>query len=232
MSSFRLGPLGCCLLTVCALPAALQADESSSKSRRLPENAGPMAIYRTADVDKDGKVSWEELKAVRPAFPEGRFKQLDKNSNGFIERAELPRPQERNGNKANKATIERNDRARYVAKLIATHDRDQSGDVTLAEIQADKPGFPESTFAILDRDKSGALGTADLPTTAPKAQKTAPQKKVAPRATLQEADRNKDGKLSFEEARVAFPNITEARFKQRDRNGDGFLSPADRQGQK
>ena len=47
---------------------------------------------------------------------------------------------------------------------------------------------------------------------------------------LKQADANGDGKLSFEEARAAFPKLTRERFNQMDRNQDGFLSREDRKG--
>ncbi len=230
MSSYRPGLLGCCFVAFAGLPFVAGAADESPTSARLGENASPMAVFRAADRDRSGSVSWEELTAVRPAFTEGQFKTLDKNGNGLIERAEVPRPQRDN---AQKGTADRKERERYVAKLLAAHDRDKSGDVTLAEIQHDKPGFPASTFGALDRDKNGALGATDL-TSTPDARNSNKKKAPSPapaaiRGKVQQADKNKDGKLSFDEARVAFPNMNQARFNHRDRNGDGFLSREDRQ---
>lgn len=233
MSSSRPGLFGCCFMAFVGLPFLAGAADESPTPARPGENASPMVVFRAADKDRSGSVSWEELTAVRPAFTERQFKALDKNSNGLIERAEVPRPQRNN---AQGGTADRNERERYVAKLLATHDRDKSGDVTLAEIQHDKPGFPASTFGALDRDKNGTLGAADLAST-PSSRQSSKKKKTPPpapaslRGKFQKADKNKDGKLSFDEARAVFPNMNQARFNQRDRNGDGFLSREDRQEQ-
>lgn len=228
MSPMFSGPLGCSLVALLTLSCLAGAEDSPSAAPRVGDGGGAVAVFRQADRDGDGKVSWEELQAIRPAFPEKQFKRLDKNSDGFITPSERPRPKKKSAKQPSAAGKERN---QYVAKLIATHDEDKSGDVTLAEIQRDKPGFPASTFGALDRDKNGTLGAADLTAAAPT--KQAKKKNPAPtaatvRGKIQKADQNKDGKLTFDEARVAFPNMTESRFKQRDRNGDGFLSREDR----
>ncbi|HRZ17773.1 MAG TPA: hypothetical protein P5141_09450, partial [Candidatus Hydrogenedentes bacterium] len=47
-------------------------------------------------------------------------------------------------------------------------------------------------------------------------------------ARMKAADKDGDGKVSREEARTAFPKMTDERFKQMDRNADGALGPEDR----
>jgi Ca2+-binding EF-hand superfamily protein len=48
------------------------------------------------------------------------------------------------------------------------------------------------------------------------------------RELAQKADADKDGKLTFEEIAAVAPDFTRERFDALDRNGDGVLSPADR----
>lgn len=43
-------------------------------------------------------------------------------------------------------------------------------------------------------------------------------------------DKDEDGKVTFEEAQAARPEITQEMFKQRDTNGDGVWGPDDRMG--
>lgn len=45
---------------------------------------------------------------------------------------------------------------------------------------------------------------------------------------MRQADTNQDHKVTYEELKVVFPEITEARFKEMDTNKDGALSVADR----
>jgi Ca2+-binding EF-hand superfamily protein len=42
------------------------------------------------------------------------------------------------------------------------------------------------------------------------------------------ADTNGDGRITFDEAKTAFPKLTQERFSRLDRNGDGVLSMEDR----
>ena len=48
------------------------------------------------------------------------------------------------------------------------------------------------------------------------------------RDRLQGADTNADGKVSFNEAQTAFPQMTQERFNLLDRNQDGAIGPEDR----
>lgn len=52
-------------------------------------------IFDRADSDGDGKVSYEDIKAVAPRFPQERFDAFDKNADGTLTRNELPKPGER-----------------------------------------------------------------------------------------------------------------------------------------
>lgn len=45
---------------------------------------------------------------------------------------------------------------------------------------------------------------------------------------MRQADTNQDHKVTYEELKVVFPEVTEARFKEMDTNSDGALSVADR----
>ncbi|MDZ4861709.1 MAG: EF-hand domain-containing protein [Candidatus Hydrogenedentes bacterium] len=46
-----------------------------------------------------------------------------------------------------------------------------------------------------------------------------------PRATFEQLDANADGKLVLDEIKAKIPNFSEARFKARDMDGDGSISP-------
>ncbi|MCF6285404.1 MAG: EF-hand domain-containing protein [Candidatus Hydrogenedentes bacterium] len=276
--------LGCTLA-----PFAQAAPDGASGKSAKEAHAGrstPGQLFKEADANKDGKVSLEELHAIRPQFPAKRFQHMDRNGDGFLEERELPAPgrggdgkffARMDSNKDDKislaefkkhapkmdekrfAALDKNgdgfvqrkefpqrpsdrlehargarnrpDSGAYLARLIEKHDTNGNKELSLAELQSAKPGFPESTFAALDRDKNGVLDSNDA---------VAPQRMgrvegrlgredgKRRRDGLRKADTNKDGKISFEEAQAAFPNMKREGFDRRDRNGDGFLSPEDR----
>ena len=102
--------------------------------------------------------------------------------------------------------------------------------MTREEAKAGMPKMTDEQFAKLDTNKDGAISKEDRPAgaAAPTAAGVSPEarKKAAMRIT--EADANKDGKVSLEEAKAKFPKMTDERFKKMDRNGDGFVSRDDR----
>ncbi len=125
-------------------------------------------------------------------------------------------------------------------KKLLQSDANQDGRVTLEELRAEKPGFPEDSFARLDRDSDGGITLQDLdrrgqpgdrprrPEGQARPGRGAPEPRAGMRERLQKADSNADGKVSQEEALAAFPGMTLERFEHMDRNGDGFLTRADR----
>lgn len=100
-----------------------------------------------------------------------------------------------------------------LAKLKAA-DTNGDGKVTYEEAKAAFPKMDQARFNKLDRNGDGVLTREDFA--------------EAAKAKLEQADTNNDGKVSFEEAKAAFPRMTQERFKKLDRNGDGYLSAADR----
>lgn len=53
-------------------------------------------------------------------------------------------------------------------------------------------------------------------------------KKRAKTENISQIDTNADGKISYEELKAKFPNVTPEKFKARDKNGDGFITPDER----
>lgn len=53
------------------------------------------------------------------------------------------------------------DMRRYVEKLLARHDANRDGSLTLDELNAAKRGFPNETFAALDQNKDGVVSATD-----------------------------------------------------------------------
>jgi hypothetical protein len=231
--SFRLvlvAFLGVALSTAC--PAAPDAAEGVARKASPKGPPAPDQLFQAVDADGNGKVSLTELHARHPEFPKARFQRLDKNGDGFLIKSELP--QRKRPSKASAGRGEdTSELIRYVKGLVRKHDANGDNALSLAELQAGKPGFPKTTFTALDRDKNGVLNSKDGGQPEIKKGGTdKPEQRSTPQGTpaRQKIDKNKDGKTSFEEAKAAYPNLNRERFDRRDRNGDGFWSPLDRKG--
>ncbi len=163
-------------------------------------------LLHEADADGDHRVTYEELLAVFPEFPEERFARLDRNGDGVLSIADLPKPPI--------------DPLRRLLHLLHEADADENGEVTFEELQAVFPGLTEELFHRLDRNGDGVISRADLP---------APPEDPRDRLLrlLREADTNGDHALTFEELAAVVDGLTQERFDSLDRNGDGVLSRAD-----
>src|SRR5690606_717739 len=60
---------------------------SSAYAAEAPTTQKPQRALK-ADVNQDGKVSYEEFRAAHEQRVEERFKKIDANSDGFIDQAE------------------------------------------------------------------------------------------------------------------------------------------------
>lgn len=158
-------------------------------------------ILRQADADKDGRITFEELKAVRPQVTEERFNAADKNGDGALSREDRTVTDSTAGG------------AGMLAKL---KEADTNGDRKLSREEA-QAAFPQAAgklFDKADRDGDGFLTVEEV--------------KQGLGEKLRQADGNGDGKLSPEEAKAVFPRMNDRLFQRLDRNQDGFLSKEDR----
>lgn len=180
---------------------------------------------RAADKNNDQQVSLEEFNAAFPDAPEDAFKRRDRNADGVLSRADLPEggPEGRRQG----PPIER----------IRAADKNEDGQVTREEWNAEFPHAPEPLFDRIDRNGDGVLTPEDAPQGRPGppegkgpagARPDKPRQGTDPAARLRKADTNNDGQVTAEEFKTAFPNAEEGRFQKLDRNQDGVLSEADR----
>ena len=229
-----LAAIVCAYGTLACLEAQAQqepaAPEPSVQSERSQRPAPPGAAIGRADANHDGKVSFEELRVLRPRMGREQFNRIDTDADGFLTPADRPRPQKpRSG--------QDQIRRRMLTKVLSS-DRDGDGAVTYEELVKAKPGFPESTFNRLDADGDGRLTQADLQRPSrregrprplvegDRARQTDERRRLIERLTR--SDANGDGRVTFEEAQQAIPGFSEERFRRMDRNGDGVLTPMDR----
>lgn len=193
--------------------------------------------WRQADADGDGLLSLDEFGGMeRPRrLPEEKraqiFKRLDKNGDGLIGPAEMPKRPEGgmpplarvDGNKDGRIEFEEFCQLDYVKRLPVEKQRmmfqrmDRDGDGRLTP--RDRPaGGGEKPWK---RDGEGRGGREP--------------KGAGPRGLefLRQLDRDGDGALGFEEFRQApflagaSEDEQEDRFEQMDRNGDLKIDPAD-----
>ncbi len=102
-------------------------------------------------------------------------------------------------------------------------DTDGNKQVSLEEFKAALNKNAETIFKKMDRNGDGVLTQEDRPVGAGPGALGGPIMEK-----FREADKDQNGKVTFEELSVVMPNMTQERFKQFDRNGDGVLSAEDR----
>ncbi len=112
-------------------------------------------------------------------------------------------------------------KGRIVERLKAA-DSNGDGRISFDEAKAAFPKMTQERFDKLDRNHDGVLSLED---------RVQGNGKGAGRAEkiqrLRAADTNHDGQVTFDEAKAAFPKLTQERYSKLDRNGDGVLSMAD-----
>lgn len=174
----------------------------------FPEDPGQFigSALLKADADKDGLVTPEEFKAAFPKVPPERFTMLDRNKDGVISKADLP-----------------DHSAPPLRLLIEKADADKDGKVTFEEMKALRPSITQEQFKTLDRNKDGVLTKEDAPA-APRTMKEGSKEPNPMAGFIERADKDKDGKASYDEVKAVAPEMTPDLFSKLDKNGDGFLT--------
>lgn len=103
---------------------------------------GKMSILKTADADKNGEISKEELQAAQ----EKKFKEFDKNSDGIITAQEVQ-----------DKLAERFER--LAKRITRRFDKDLDGKVTAAEFKA----HADHKLFMLDLNDDGKIGKDEMP---------------------------------------------------------------------
>jgi Ca2+-binding EF-hand superfamily protein len=125
----------------------LTPDELTRGRRNAPP--GGRSISRM-DTNGDGQISADEFRAAHPQAPADLFTKLDTNKDGQLS------PDELRGMRAQAAAAMRQ-------RLVERLDTDHNGSVSLAELQAARPGVTAEQFNRLDRNGDGQLTADELP---------------------------------------------------------------------
>ncbi len=232
---FLLGAFAAALAAGTALAQAPDASTPPPAAGKQPHR--PEEGLRRADTNKDGKISFDELKAMRPQATQERFNAMDRNRDGFVGPEDRPEG-ERGRNPRGAADPEAR---RQMLQTLMAADANKDAKVSFEEVSAAKPGFAKADFDRADRDQDQFITAADSPSPpqpgdrpkqpgakAARGKGVTPEQREAMRERIKKADTDGDGFVTRDEARTGLPNVTDERFKVMDKDGDGKLGPADR----
>lgn len=199
------------------------------RKEQMPERGAPSAemlnhIFQRLDTDKSGKISPQEFEAnprLERASEEQKkklFQRLDKNGDGQLQRNELKHekpPTQRNWHTEGPLTFEKFAEQPRVAKLPPQAQRD--------------------LFERMDRNDDGKIDKEDRRfNEGGRPPRARGKERPGGPPSHGEIDRNKDGKVTFEEFQNApfhkgkNEDEVEDLFESLDRNGDAVLTPDER----
>ena len=76
------------ILTVAAIAGVMPIGLAYADHEAGHEGCQKGAMFKEADTNGDGKVSYDEFKAMRDKHGEEMFKRMDANADGFVDEAE------------------------------------------------------------------------------------------------------------------------------------------------
>ncbi|MBI5091541.1 MAG: EF-hand domain-containing protein [Candidatus Hydrogenedentes bacterium] len=204
---------------ICALTLSVAASVAYCAMAEPGPNAGAPGqgkegpnigrAIQKADKNGDGKVTYEELKAVIPQLTTERYKEMDHTGDGVLTKEDRPQAEgDGPGQGGNR-----------LEELATRADANHDGKSSFDELRAVAPKMTQERFNMLDKNHDGFLSADDKPRGGGAGNRA---------EVFKQADANHDGKVTLDELKVVRPNLTKERFDTMDTNHDGVLSPEDR----
>jgi len=205
-----------------ALFAALDADGDDAVCKLELTHIAPISwrnagleIIAIADADEDGAVTLAELRTLVPGFPAHLFVLADKDGDGVLSEADLPKDPAQEW-----PTPPVTKPAALLMWMLRFADADADGAVTEAEAEAAVTGLPAGIFNTMDSDDDGVLTVDDIIPDPPSDEGMLAY-------LLKYADADDNGEVTLAEARAVIDGLPAPVFAMFDANGDGVLSAAD-----
>jgi Ca2+-binding EF-hand superfamily protein len=174
--------------------------------------AGGGDMFKHADADANGEVTFDEATKAFPNLTKERFAQIDKNGDGVLTADEAPKGRPQGGPGGN------------IVQLAQRADTDHNGKVTFEEMSKAAPDMTQERFKALDRNKDGVLSQEDR---GGGQRGTGGEGKANAIKKLMEADKNGDGKVTYDEVVIAKPGYPKEAFDRFDTNKDGVITTED-----
>ncbi|MEQ9261040.1 MAG: EF-hand domain-containing protein [Roseovarius sp.] len=138
---------------IASLSAAILAGAVSqglaSGDDDMPRGHGPRHSFEELDADADGRITPAEMQA----HMQGRFEAADADGDGQLTREELDA-------QASKAQAER--RARFIDMMMERADTDDSGTISMDEMQAARQMRHGMMFQRIDADGDGMISKEEF----------------------------------------------------------------------
>lgn len=128
---------------------AEELEQSRMRAARSGTHRGPLAsLLHQMDRDKNGEVSFEEFRAVRPDMDEERFSRADRDRSGGIDEEELLAATRRRTPEERRA---------FMNEVFDRRDADGSSSLSFEETQGGRRPLSKERFDRLDENGDGAL---------------------------------------------------------------------------
>jgi hypothetical protein len=131
------------------------APDAGKGGKRHGGKPGAQGLRR-ADANEDGKVTYEEMIALKPDFPRETYDRLDTNKDGVLSQEDR-----RGGEGPGQGRHHAAGRRGQLFERLRAADANSDGQVTFEEVQTTMPKLSKEKFERLDRNSDGVLNQED-----------------------------------------------------------------------